>query len=67
MAIISPELTRKLSAGGWNFSQLPLRDDSTSWNDVKVDCGLSNPEISELRNARCMGKFNNIMIIITKF
>jgi hypothetical protein len=53
MASITHELNQKLIDGRWSFNQLPVRYDSTSWNDVKVDCGLSNAQMSELKNMRC--------------
>jgi hypothetical protein len=59
MENLSDTLQRKLVNGGWRFDQLPIRDDATSWKDVKEECGFSSAELSELKNARCPGKLSN--------
>jgi hypothetical protein len=59
MENLSDTLRGKLVNGGWRFDQLPIRDDATSWKDVKEECGFSSAELSELKNARCSGKLSN--------
>ena len=35
---------------GWEMSNLPLDNNDVLWDNVKVDCGLSNPQLSSLKN-----------------
>jgi hypothetical protein len=42
---------------GCEWKDLPRTrdDDAVSWSDVERECGLSKPELSRLKNARCPG------------
>ena len=50
---IGESIRTKLKDGGWEFNDLPVRDDSTMWSEVKKECKLTNPELSRLKNNRC--------------
>ena len=51
---VPQDIGKLLTEGGWSFDQLPVvRDDSTSWADVKAECNLSSPQLSSLKNIRC--------------
>ena len=35
--------------GDWTIDSLPINFNDNLWNDVKQDCGLTNPEVSLLK------------------
>mmetsp|Transcript_34042 Transcript_34042/g.63562 ORF Transcript_34042/g.63562 Transcript_34042/m.63562 type:complete len:97 (+) Transcript_34042:32-322(+) len=46
-------ILEKLEQGGWEWDDLPIRDDATSWSDVETGCGLTKQELSRVKNVRC--------------
>jgi hypothetical protein len=50
---LNPTIQEKLASGGWEFDDLPVREESTMWDRVQDQCRLSDPELSRLKNTRC--------------
>ena len=37
-------------SNGWKMSNLPLDNHDVLWDNVKIDCSLSNPQLASLKN-----------------
>lgn len=52
MERIPEQLRQRLVQVGYDrIERLPNNAESSRWNDVRVDCGLSRPELKEVINA----------------
>ena len=48
--------TQSKLKNGWCMENLPINVQDPLWNDVKIDCNMSGPELSLLKNELQIGR-----------
>ena len=63
MDAIPEDIRNKLEAVGYDsVEKLPNTDIMDRWREVKMECGLSGPELVQLMNARFPIQIGNVII-----